>query len=67
MNPYEAILMSIDASGPVPAALVCVRGALTRVRLDLTPEARVGDLVVVDAGVTIAVLSNTEPGPPARS
>jgi hydrogenase maturation factor len=37
-------------------ATVSVRGARSEVLLDVVPEARVGDSVLVDAGVALAVL-----------
>ena len=48
---------SIDKKG---AALVDFGGLKTRVRLDLLPEADVGDFVIVHAGFAIQLLDDEE-------
>jgi len=51
-----------DAAGPVGS--VSVRGARVVVALDLVPDAREGDSLLVHAGVALAVLGGPlDPGP----
>ncbi|MCU0452247.1 MAG: HypC/HybG/HupF family hydrogenase formation chaperone [Bacteroidetes bacterium] len=65
MNPYEAVLRSTDTSGPSRTGSTTVRGALICARLDLVPDANIGDVLLIDSGVAVAVLS-TEPKKPSE-
>ncbi|MCB9758371.1 MAG: HypC/HybG/HupF family hydrogenase formation chaperone [Alphaproteobacteria bacterium] len=49
-------LVSIDASGVMPMGVVRFAGVSRTVCLACTPEARVGDYVVVHAGYAMAVV-----------
>ncbi|HEX9189427.1 MAG TPA: HypC/HybG/HupF family hydrogenase formation chaperone [Vicinamibacteria bacterium] len=44
------------------AGRVSVRGARAEVALDLVPEARVGDTVLVQAGVALSLVTEAPPG-----
>jgi hydrogenase maturation factor len=57
MNPFQAVLTAIERSETGMIGVVSVRGALVRVRLDLVREASIGDLLLVDAGVAVALLA----------
>jgi hydrogenase maturation factor len=54
-----------DASGC--GGQVDVRGARTEVALDLVPEARIGDSVLVHAGVALSVLRGEDVDTEERS
>lgn len=56
MNQVSGRLVAIGTGDAGPVGTVDVRGARIQVPLLLTPEAHVGDLVLVDAGVAVAVL-----------
>lgn len=63
MNQVIGRLVIIGRDGSGPVGTVDVRGARMRVSLLLTPEARVGDLVLIDAGVAVAILPPDVPAP----
>ena len=62
--PFAGRLVAVEP-GTGRRGRVSVRGAVVEVALDLVPEARPGDSVLVQAGVALALLRD-EAGAPAR-
>jgi hydrogenase maturation factor len=61
MNQVSGRLEAIGVDEAGPIGTVDVRGARVRVPLLLTPDARVGDLVLIDSGIAVAVLNSELP------
>lgn len=55
--PVVGRLVALEAGG---SGRISVRGALMAVALDLVPQARVGDSVLVQAGVALALVREGE-------
>lgn len=66
MNPYVGIITSIEPGPPDPVGTIDVRGIRIRIPLLLTPGATVGDSILIDAGVAVAVLERRTEGPHHR-
>lgn len=53
-------ILAIDTDGPLPMAVIDYSGARNEACLAYTPEARVGDYVIVHAGFALQVLNEDE-------
>ena len=59
---YAGRLVELDEGPDGRTGRVSVRGARTSVVLDLLPEARAGDTVLVHAGVALALVRDAPDG-----
>jgi hydrogenase maturation factor len=59
---YTGRLVGLDEGPEGRTGRVSVRGARTSVLLDLVPEARAGDTVLVHAGVALALVRDAPDG-----
>jgi len=53
-------ILEINTDGPLPMAVIDYAGARNEACLAYTPEARVGDYVIVHAGFALQVLNEQE-------
>ena len=59
---FTARLVEVHETAEGRAGRVSVRGARTEVALDLVPEAREGDTVLVHAGVALSLVKDAGSG-----
>jgi hydrogenase maturation factor len=59
---FTGRVVEVDETAGGRAGLVSVRGVRTRVVLDLVPEAKAGDTVLVEAGVALALVKGSPDG-----
>ena len=59
---FAGRVVEVDDEPGGRMGLVSVRGARTSVVLDLVPEAKAGDTVLVHAGVALALVRDTPDG-----
>ena len=63
MSLYVGIVLSITESASGLSGVVSVGGACSEIALDLVPQARVGDAVLVHAGVALTRMAREEEEP----